>query len=452
MPVQACYAAMLPGLIDSAAISVYGRYRSKAGKFVGTRLFGYGKKACYCVDNLGKAENRNIDEAMFIPAASPAYKKTAGILTVNGKMKICTAVRSVDPAWDCETEKENTRIIRGGLAALLTMAAVLFTIIGLPWYKGTSGGEQMEPGSLLQTYTEPAAVSAAEHKEIKAVTDVSYGGGGQLRFLCMDEKNACVVGTGDTKITITNENGKVVFEKQYELTESDFIEKKFDGIPVMLAEISLPLDEIWIGDTNQGVLELVVTSAGGVCAPAYCTLDSLPKKRVVLYRQDGLEIIYEGINSAGIHFTISNVGDCDLAIRAEALTLNGQPVENVRMGADLLTEMNAMTWAYENEITAYCDVRAVDAVETVGGQFQVIRLDTGQTDEIFIESVQVVPYCREYCLYIFRISQRLYLKIKLRLYRINKGLAEFVNCLRQILCNFFISGQFLCMIYFVFFL
>lgn len=45
------------------------------------------KKECL----LGKIESNIIAEANFIPPASPANKKTWGVLTVNNHMKICTS-------------------------------------------------------------------------------------------------------------------------------------------------------------------------------------------------------------------------------------------------------------------------------------------------------------------------------------------------------------------------
>ena len=91
MLILACYFAMEPQLIDAAAISVLGDFESKAGKFIGSAILGYDKRAGYSITNLGKIESESMSEAMFIPPASPANKKTVGVLTVNGAMKICTA-------------------------------------------------------------------------------------------------------------------------------------------------------------------------------------------------------------------------------------------------------------------------------------------------------------------------------------------------------------------------
>ena len=47
---------------------------------------------CRIID-LGKIENGSIEDAYFIPPASPAIRKTQGILTVNGVMTVCTSER-----------------------------------------------------------------------------------------------------------------------------------------------------------------------------------------------------------------------------------------------------------------------------------------------------------------------------------------------------------------------
>lgn len=90
MMVLACYFRMTPELIDAVAISTLGSYPSKAGKFVGSMMFGYEKRNGYSVSNLGKIENSNIIEAIAIPPASPANKKTMGVVSVNGCMRKCT--------------------------------------------------------------------------------------------------------------------------------------------------------------------------------------------------------------------------------------------------------------------------------------------------------------------------------------------------------------------------
>lgn len=91
MQVLACYFEMIPELIDAVAISTLGEYESKAGRFVGTSMFGYKERKGYCITNLGKVDSSSMLEAMFIPPASPANRVTEGILTVNGTMKICRA-------------------------------------------------------------------------------------------------------------------------------------------------------------------------------------------------------------------------------------------------------------------------------------------------------------------------------------------------------------------------
>lgn len=91
MLVLACYIHMLPELIDAVAISTLGGFGSKAGTFVGRNMFGYGSQSGYSITNLGKIQSTIIAEAVFIPPASPANKKTWGVLTVNNHMKICTS-------------------------------------------------------------------------------------------------------------------------------------------------------------------------------------------------------------------------------------------------------------------------------------------------------------------------------------------------------------------------
>lgn len=88
-----CYASLKPGLLDAAMLSSRGAFDSKAAKFIGTTFFNYDKAKGYSITNLGKIESKNIDSAFFIPPASPAIKKTQGVLTVNGIMRICTSQR-----------------------------------------------------------------------------------------------------------------------------------------------------------------------------------------------------------------------------------------------------------------------------------------------------------------------------------------------------------------------
>lgn len=90
-----CYASLEPGLLDAAMISSRGAFDSKAAKFIGTSFFNYDKAKGYSITNLGKIESKNIESAYFIPPASPAIKKTQGVLTVNGVMRICTSERKI---------------------------------------------------------------------------------------------------------------------------------------------------------------------------------------------------------------------------------------------------------------------------------------------------------------------------------------------------------------------
>ena len=90
-----CYASLEPGLLDAAMISSRGAFDSKAAKFIGTTFFNYDKAKGYSITNLGKIESKNIESAYFIPPASPAIKKTQGVLTVNGVMRICTSQRKI---------------------------------------------------------------------------------------------------------------------------------------------------------------------------------------------------------------------------------------------------------------------------------------------------------------------------------------------------------------------
>lgn len=96
MLVLACYLQMQPELIDAVAIATLGQFPSKAGAFVGKSMFGYGSRNGYSITNLGRMQSDVIKEAVFIPPASPANKKTVGVLTVNGCMKICSAVAAED--------------------------------------------------------------------------------------------------------------------------------------------------------------------------------------------------------------------------------------------------------------------------------------------------------------------------------------------------------------------
>lgn len=89
--VLSCYLRMNKDLIDAAAISSLGDYKSKAGEFVGSNMFGYSKRDGVSLTNLGCIDNDSIINAKFIPPASPATIQTIGVLTVNGKMNLCSS-------------------------------------------------------------------------------------------------------------------------------------------------------------------------------------------------------------------------------------------------------------------------------------------------------------------------------------------------------------------------
>ncbi len=91
MLVLACYFDIEPTLLDAAAISGLGGFNSKAGKFVGDGMFGFGNPSSYSITNLGKITNENIKSLMFIPPASPAAKLTLGVITLNGVMRACSS-------------------------------------------------------------------------------------------------------------------------------------------------------------------------------------------------------------------------------------------------------------------------------------------------------------------------------------------------------------------------
>lgn len=91
--VLSCYASMEPGLLDAAAISALGGYESPSAAFVGRAMFGMGAPRGFSLTNLGKIESACLREAMFIPPASPAMRRTIGALTVNGRMTLCSSER-----------------------------------------------------------------------------------------------------------------------------------------------------------------------------------------------------------------------------------------------------------------------------------------------------------------------------------------------------------------------
>ena len=88
-----CYASLNPGIIDASMISCRGGFPSKTGKFIGSMFFGFAKGDGHSVTNLGRIDSQSISEAFFIPPASPAIRKTWGVLTVNGTMMVCESAR-----------------------------------------------------------------------------------------------------------------------------------------------------------------------------------------------------------------------------------------------------------------------------------------------------------------------------------------------------------------------
>lgn len=87
--VLSCYLKMRPMLIAAAPISCLGCFKSKAGYFVGANMFGYKNCSSFSLSNLGKFENKNIKDALFIPVMSPVNKVSLGVITTGGKMNIC---------------------------------------------------------------------------------------------------------------------------------------------------------------------------------------------------------------------------------------------------------------------------------------------------------------------------------------------------------------------------
>ena len=88
-----CYTNMDPGLLDAAFMASRGAYDSPSAEFIGKMFFAMDSAKGYSITNLGRIENSNIKAAYFIPPASPAIKMTQGVLTVNGRMIICTSRR-----------------------------------------------------------------------------------------------------------------------------------------------------------------------------------------------------------------------------------------------------------------------------------------------------------------------------------------------------------------------
>lgn len=92
--ILACYLELEPGLIDAAVISSLGRFNSKAASFVGNTFLRFSKGDGVSLTNLGKAENKNIRSAVFMPPISPSAKAVFGALTMNGVMQIACSYYS----------------------------------------------------------------------------------------------------------------------------------------------------------------------------------------------------------------------------------------------------------------------------------------------------------------------------------------------------------------------
>ncbi len=88
-----CYAELDPGLLDAAFISCRGDFPGRAAQFAGGMFFGFNKAEGYSITNLGMIESESIISAYFIPPASPAVRKTQGVLTVNNVLTICSSER-----------------------------------------------------------------------------------------------------------------------------------------------------------------------------------------------------------------------------------------------------------------------------------------------------------------------------------------------------------------------
>jgi hypothetical protein len=87
------YAALTPELLDASFMAAKGQFVSKSAEFIGKQILGFEEAKGCCITNLGKIENKNIVSACFIPPASPAMRKTLGVLTVNGRMITCVSER-----------------------------------------------------------------------------------------------------------------------------------------------------------------------------------------------------------------------------------------------------------------------------------------------------------------------------------------------------------------------
>ncbi|MDO5558148.1 MAG: hypothetical protein Q4F95_00965 [Oscillospiraceae bacterium] len=91
MLVLACYLSMTPSLIDAAAMGGLDGFESKAAKFVGTSMFGFGRQQGVSITNLGSIKNDSMESVVFVPPASPAAVQTVGVVTLNGTMQLCSS-------------------------------------------------------------------------------------------------------------------------------------------------------------------------------------------------------------------------------------------------------------------------------------------------------------------------------------------------------------------------
>lgn len=89
-----CYAELNGDLLDATFVSSKCGYESKAANFIGTMFFGFGESKGHSITNLGKFDSDNIKDAVFLPPASPATRKTMGVVSVNGRMFTSLSVRN----------------------------------------------------------------------------------------------------------------------------------------------------------------------------------------------------------------------------------------------------------------------------------------------------------------------------------------------------------------------
>ena len=89
-----CYARLKPEVLDASFMAAKDSFNSKSAGFIGKMFFGFDMPKGYSITNLGKIESRSINSAFFIPPASPAIRKTLGVLTVNGNMITCINERA----------------------------------------------------------------------------------------------------------------------------------------------------------------------------------------------------------------------------------------------------------------------------------------------------------------------------------------------------------------------